>query len=60
VFRPKSSTVFTSESQLAAEDRLLERAANLGRADGALATVEKITRSPDADGRMLGDDQADA
>ena len=27
VFRPKSSTVFTSEAQLAAEDRLLERAA---------------------------------
>ncbi|MGO2662752.1 AAA family ATPase [Propionibacterium freudenreichii] len=25
-----------------------------------LATVERITRSPDADGRMLGDDQADA
>ena len=60
VFRPKSSTVFTSESQLAAEDRLLERAANLGRPTVPLATVEKITRSPDADGRMLGDDQADA
>ena len=60
VFRPKSSTVFTSESQLAAEDRLLERAANLGGSTVTLATVEKITRSPDADGRMLGDDQADA
>jgi hypothetical protein len=60
VFRPKSSTVFTSESQLAAEDRLLERAANLGGPTVPLATVEKITRTPDADGRMLGDDQADA
>ncbi|GAA1810077.1 hypothetical protein GCM10009811_36300 [Nostocoides veronense] len=60
VFRPKSSTVFTSEAQLAAEDRLLERATNLGGPTVPLATVEKITRSPDADGRMLGDDQADA
>ncbi|MBW3086355.1 hypothetical protein KEM60_02568 [Austwickia sp. TVS 96-490-7B] len=60
VFRPKSSTVFTSESQLAAEDRLLERAANLGGPTVLLATVEKIMRSPDADGRMLGDDQVDA
>ena len=60
VFRPKSSTVFTSEFQLAAEDRLLERAANLGGPTVPLATVEKITRRPDADGRMLGDDQADA
>jgi hypothetical protein len=46
VFRPKSSTVFTSESQLAAEDRLLERAANLAGPTVPLATVEKITRSP--------------
>ena len=60
VFRPKGSTVFTSESQLAAEDRLLERAANLDGPMVQLATVERITRSPDADGRMLGDDQADA
>lgn len=60
VFRPKSSTVFTSESQLAAEDRLLERAANLGGPTVPLVTVEKITSRPGADGRMLGDDQADA
>jgi conjugative relaxase-like TrwC/TraI family protein len=60
VLRPKGSTVFTSEAQLAAEDRLLERAANLAGPTVPLATVEKITRSPDADGRMLGDDQADA
>ncbi|WP_206660951.1 hypothetical protein [Propioniciclava flava] len=60
VFRPKGSTVFTSESQLAAEDRLLERAANLAGPTVPLARVEKITRSPDADGRLLGDDQADA
>ena len=60
VFRPKSSTVFTSEAQLAAEDRLLERAANLAGPTVQLATVEKTTRRPAADGRMLGDDQADA
>jgi conjugative relaxase-like TrwC/TraI family protein len=60
VFRPKSSTVFTSESLLAAEDRLLERAANLSGPTVPLTTVEKTTRRPDADGRMLGDDQADA
>ena len=60
VFRPKSSTVFTSEAQLAAEDRLLERASNLAGPTVALATVEKITRRADADGRLLGDDQADA
>lgn len=60
VFRPKSSTVFTSETQLAAEDRLLERASNLAGPTVALATVEKITRRADPEGRMLGDDQADA
>lgn len=60
VFRPKSSTVFTSEAQLAAEDRLLERASNLAGPTVALATVEKITRRADTDGRLLGDDQADA
>lgn len=60
VFRPKSSTVLTSESQLAAEDRLLKRAANLAGPTVLLATVEKVMRSHDADDRMLGDDQADA
>lgn len=60
VFRPKSSTVFTSKAQLAAEDRLLERANNLAGPTVALATVERITRRVDADGRLLGDDQADA
>lgn len=34
VFRPKSSTVFTSESQLAAEDRP-RTSSELGRSDGA-------------------------
>ena len=60
VFRPKRSTVFTSETQLAAEDRLLERASNLAGPTVALATVEKITRRADPEGRLLGDDQADA
>lgn len=60
VFRPKSSTVFTSEPQLAAEDRLLKRASNLAGPTVALATVEKITRRADPEGRLLGEDQADA
>ncbi|WP_431807291.1 MobF family relaxase [Microbacterium paraoxydans] len=60
VFRPKSSTVFTSESQLAAEDRLLDRAASLAGPAVQFATVEKVMRSPDSDGRLLGDDQAGA
>lgn len=59
VFRPKTSTVFTSKVQLAAEDRLLERASNLTGPTVALATVEKITRRADPEGRLLGDDQAD-
>ncbi|HQE47266.1 MAG TPA: MobF family relaxase [Rhodoglobus sp.] len=60
VFRPKTSTVFTSETQLAAEDRLLERASLLTGPTVTLTTVEQIAHRPDADGRMLGDDQADA
>ncbi|MCH1882870.1 MobF family relaxase [Agrococcus sp. ARC_14] len=60
VFRPRSSTVFTSEAQLAAEDRLLERASLLTGPTVTLTTVEQIAHRPDADGRMLGADQADA
>ncbi|WP_413453084.1 AAA family ATPase [Georgenia phoenicis] len=60
VFRPKHSTVFSSDLLLAAEDRLLDRSRNLSAPTVPLPTVEKITARPDAEGRMLGEDQADA
>ncbi|WP_035778501.1 MobF family relaxase [Arthrobacter sp. 35/47] len=60
VFRPKHSTVFSSEELLAAEDRLLGRSRTLNAPAIPLETVEKITSRPDGDGRMLGADQADA
>ncbi len=60
VFRPKHSTVFSSEQLLAAEDRLLERSRTMTAPTVPLHTVEKITARPDAEGRMLGEDQADA
>ena len=59
-FRPANSTVFSSEDLLAAEDRLLERSRSLTAPTVALETVEKITRQPDAQGRMLSDEQAAA
>ncbi|WP_293786858.1 hypothetical protein [uncultured Aeromicrobium sp.] len=60
VFRPRHSTVFSSELLLAAEDRLLERARTLTGPTVPLATVEKVTTKPDREGRMLGEDQAHA
>ncbi|NOJ61643.1 MobF family relaxase [Arthrobacter sp. 260] len=60
VFRPKHSTVFSSEELLAAEDRLLDRSRALTAPAIPLETVEKITARPDSEGRMLGTDQADA
>jgi hypothetical protein len=60
VFRPKHSTVFSSELLLAAEDRLLDRSRTLTGPTVPLATVEKVTTKPDREGRMLGEDQADA
>ena len=60
VFRPKHSTVFSSELLLEAEDRLLDRSRTLTGPTVPLATVEKITTKPDREGRMLGEDQADA
>ncbi|WP_114906995.1 MobF family relaxase [Ornithinimicrobium murale] len=60
VFRPKHSTVFSSELLLAAEDRLLGRSRTLTAPTVSVATVERITARPDAEGRMLGGDQADA
>ena len=60
VFRPKHSTLFSSELLLAAEDRLLDRSRTMTGPTVPVATVEKITARPDAEGRMLGEDQADA
>ena len=60
VFRPKHSTVFSSELLLAAEDRLLKRAHTTTGPTVPLATVERIARRPDREGRMLGDDQTAA
>lgn len=60
VFRPVNSAIFTSKAHLAAEDRLLERSRDLTGPTVTVATVEKISRKPDADGVVLGEDQADA
>lgn len=60
VFRPVNSAVFTSEVQLAAEDRLLDRSRDLTGPTVSLATGEEIARKPDADGLVLGEDQAEA
>lgn len=59
-FRPKHSTVYSSETLLEAEDRLLQRSRATASPTVALTTVEQMTRRPDADGRMLSDDQAAA
>ncbi|PWD41107.1 conjugal transfer protein [Gordonia paraffinivorans] len=60
VFRPKHSTVFSSEVLLAAEDRLLERARTTTGPTVPLAVVERIAARPDRKGQTLGDDQAAA
>ncbi|WP_436326354.1 MobF family relaxase [Brevibacterium sp. FAM 27836] len=60
VFRPKHSTVFSSETLLAAEDRLLDHANTRTGPTVDVETVERVTSRPDRDGRMLGPDQADA
>lgn len=59
-FRPKASTVYTSEELLAAEDRLLERARTTTAPTIPIDIVEKLTARPDREGRMLGEDQATA
>lgn len=60
VFRPKHSTVFSSTLLLEAEDRLLDRAHTLTGPTVAVEVVEKITGKPDVEGRVLGEDQAQA
>ncbi|GAA3871226.1 hypothetical protein GCM10022381_12920 [Leifsonia kafniensis] len=60
VFRPKDSTVFSSETLLAAEDRLLALAHDTSGPVIALDVLERITERPDARGRLLSEDQAAA
>ena len=60
VFRPKHSTVFSSEVLLVSEERLLERANTTTGPTVPLATVERISAKPDREGRVLGPDQAGA
>ena len=59
-FRPRHSTLFSSEVLLVAEDRLLARAEKTTGPTVLLETVERIARKPDARGRVLGEDQAAA
>jgi conjugative relaxase-like TrwC/TraI family protein len=59
-FRPKASTVYTSEELLAAEDRLLERARTTTAPTLPIDVIEKVTTRPDREGRLLGEDQAAA
>lgn len=60
VFRPKHSTVFSSETLLAGEDRLIERANTRTGPTVDVETVEQVTGKPDREGRRLGPDQAGA
>lgn len=60
VFRPKNSTVYSSNLLLDAEDRLLERSREVTGPTVPLATIERFTRKPDREKRMLGEDQAEA
>ncbi|MGZ1489492.1 MobF family relaxase [Brevibacterium sediminis] len=60
VFRPKHSTVFSSTVLLEAEGRLLDRASTLTGPSVDVEVVEKITGKPDREGRVLGEDQAEA
>jgi conjugative relaxase-like TrwC/TraI family protein len=60
VFRPKHSVIFSSTELLAAEDRLLELSHSTTAPTVDIAAVEEITHRPDAQGRVLGEDQAAA
>jgi len=57
-FRPVASTAFSSPDILVAEDRLLERARTTTAPTVPVEVIEKVTRHPDRDGRLLADDQA--
>lgn len=60
VFRPKNSTVFSSEELLDAEDRLLQLSRTTTAPTIPLATIERVSRKSDSERRMLGPDQASA
>ncbi|MBL3700421.1 MobF family relaxase [Leucobacter luti] len=59
-FRPIASTVYSSPDILAAEDRLLERARTMTAPKVPVEVIEKVTRRPDREGRLLADDQTAA
>ncbi len=59
-FRHTGAILYSTEELLAAEDRLLDRSHAMTGPTIELATVEKITGKPDAEGRRLGPDQAEA
>lgn len=60
MFRPKNSTVFSSEELLDAEDRLLQLSRTTTAPTIPLATIERVSRKSDSERRMLGPDQASA
>lgn len=55
-FRPRHSVVFTSETLLAAEDRLLFRAEEMTAPEVSFAVIERVTRKE----RLLLDEQSKA
>ena len=59
-FREVGRVVFSTEALLAAEDRLLERSRTRNAPTVELEVIERITGRRDAEGRLLGPDQADA
>ena len=60
VFRPKASTVFSSERVLAAEDRLLAASESRMAPTVPLAWIEHAARSKSAAGLVLSVDQEQA
>lgn len=60
VFRPRYSALYSSQELLDAEDRLLERSRRTDAPGVPLATVEDVAARPDARGRVLSVDQAEA
>ena len=59
-FRPKNSIIFSSETLLAAEDRLIALTNDTSSPVLPLDVIEHVTSTPDGHGRVLGDDQAAA
>jgi len=60
VFRPKASTVFSSEQVLAAEDRLLAASNNRAAPTVPLGWIEQAARTKNRDGHTLSADQEQA